>query len=231
MLAGGNLATEVLFATALGLFARGLGADISLADLLVINISVSLFATLHPGAGRHRRHRVRAHGGPHRRGHERGGGACDRAPLPLLAPSTCRPSGASSPCAGSEAQLPVATASVCGGSRASAGRAARVVAVECRVRLRRSPWRGLPRRPSSCGVDQRLGVCQPIVRASIVRPNTRVPGGGDQRLADRVGGDRGGRCNRRQHDLGQRGLGARPHPARARPSRRSTPRRRSETRS
>ena len=47
----GNVATEVLFATALGLFARGLGYPISLADLLVINTSVSLFATFIPVPG------------------------------------------------------------------------------------------------------------------------------------------------------------------------------------
>ena len=51
MIVGGNLATEVLFATALGLIARGMGADISLADLLVINLSVSLFATFIPVPG------------------------------------------------------------------------------------------------------------------------------------------------------------------------------------
>ena len=51
MLMGGNLATEVLFAIALGCIARGLGADISLADLLVINLSVSLFASFIPVPG------------------------------------------------------------------------------------------------------------------------------------------------------------------------------------
>ncbi len=51
MIVGGNLGSEVLFATALGLIARGLGADISLADLLVINLSVSLFATFIPVPG------------------------------------------------------------------------------------------------------------------------------------------------------------------------------------
>ena len=48
---GGNIGTEVLFATALGLFARGLGFPLSLADLLVINISVSLLATVIPVPG------------------------------------------------------------------------------------------------------------------------------------------------------------------------------------
>ena len=47
----GNVATEVLFATSLGLFARGLGFPLSLADLLVINLSVSLFATFIPVPG------------------------------------------------------------------------------------------------------------------------------------------------------------------------------------
>ena len=39
LLIGGNLATELLFATALGMFANALGYDVSLADLLVMNIS------------------------------------------------------------------------------------------------------------------------------------------------------------------------------------------------
>ena len=47
----GNVATEVLFATSLGLFARGLGFPLSLAELLVINMSVSLFATFIPVPG------------------------------------------------------------------------------------------------------------------------------------------------------------------------------------
>jgi uncharacterized membrane protein YbhN (UPF0104 family) len=51
LLLGGNLATEVLFAIALGLCARGLGSDISLADLLLINMSVSLFASFIPVPG------------------------------------------------------------------------------------------------------------------------------------------------------------------------------------
>jgi uncharacterized membrane protein YbhN (UPF0104 family) len=51
LLFGGNLGTELLFATALGLFCRGLGYDISLADLLLINISVSLLASFIPVPG------------------------------------------------------------------------------------------------------------------------------------------------------------------------------------
>jgi uncharacterized membrane protein YbhN (UPF0104 family) len=47
----GSLATEVLFAVALGLFARGLGYDISLAELLVINMSVSLLGSFVPVPG------------------------------------------------------------------------------------------------------------------------------------------------------------------------------------
>ena len=47
----GNLATEVLFATALGLFAQAFGYDISLAELLVINITVSLLGSLIPVPG------------------------------------------------------------------------------------------------------------------------------------------------------------------------------------
>ena len=47
----GSLATEVLFATALGLFARSLGYDLSLTELLVINMSVSLLGSLVPVPG------------------------------------------------------------------------------------------------------------------------------------------------------------------------------------
>ncbi len=51
LLFGGSIATEILFAAALGLFARGLGYDISLVDLLVINMSVSLLASFIPVPG------------------------------------------------------------------------------------------------------------------------------------------------------------------------------------
>jgi uncharacterized membrane protein YbhN (UPF0104 family) len=51
MLVGGNIATEILFATALGLFARSLGYPISLPDLLVINMSVSLLSSFIPVPG------------------------------------------------------------------------------------------------------------------------------------------------------------------------------------
>ena len=47
----GNLATELLFATALGLFARAFGAHVDLTELLVINISVSLLASFIPVPG------------------------------------------------------------------------------------------------------------------------------------------------------------------------------------
>ncbi len=47
----GNVATEILFATALGLFTRALGFPLSIADLLVINLSTSLFASLIPVPG------------------------------------------------------------------------------------------------------------------------------------------------------------------------------------
>src|SRR5262249_14517420 len=47
----GSLATEVLFAIALGLFARRFGAHVDLAALLVINISVSLLASFIPVPG------------------------------------------------------------------------------------------------------------------------------------------------------------------------------------
>ena len=51
LLIGGNLATEILFAIALGLFAHALGYDLSLAELLVINISVTLLASFIPVPG------------------------------------------------------------------------------------------------------------------------------------------------------------------------------------
>jgi uncharacterized protein (TIRG00374 family) len=51
LLIGGSLATELLFATALGIFANAVGYDIGLADLLVINISVSLLASFVPVPG------------------------------------------------------------------------------------------------------------------------------------------------------------------------------------
>jgi glycosyltransferase 2 family protein len=51
MLVGGNIATELLFASALGLFARSLGYPISFPDLLVINMSVSLLASFVPVPG------------------------------------------------------------------------------------------------------------------------------------------------------------------------------------
>jgi uncharacterized membrane protein YbhN (UPF0104 family) len=48
---GGNLATEILFAAALGIFTRAFGYSIGLGDLLFINISVSLLAGLLPIPG------------------------------------------------------------------------------------------------------------------------------------------------------------------------------------
>jgi len=51
LLLGGSLATELLFAIALGFFANAFGYDVSLADLLLINISVSLLATFIPVPG------------------------------------------------------------------------------------------------------------------------------------------------------------------------------------
>jgi uncharacterized membrane protein YbhN (UPF0104 family) len=47
----GNVAAELLFAIALGLFAHALGSTISLVDLLVINQSVSLFSSFIPVPG------------------------------------------------------------------------------------------------------------------------------------------------------------------------------------
>jgi uncharacterized membrane protein YbhN (UPF0104 family) len=51
LLFGGNLAAEILFATALGLFTRGFGYHIALSELLVINMSVSLLASFIPVPG------------------------------------------------------------------------------------------------------------------------------------------------------------------------------------
>lgn len=51
LLLGGSLLTELLFAIALGVFANAFGYDVSLADLLLINISVSLLATFVPVPG------------------------------------------------------------------------------------------------------------------------------------------------------------------------------------
>jgi uncharacterized membrane protein YbhN (UPF0104 family) len=50
-LLGGNLLSQLLFAAALGLSARALGADVSLVDLVLINTLVSLFAGLLPVPG------------------------------------------------------------------------------------------------------------------------------------------------------------------------------------
>jgi glycosyltransferase 2 family protein len=51
LLIGGNLATEVLFAGALGLMARGFGYHIPLAELIVINSGTSLFSSFIPVPG------------------------------------------------------------------------------------------------------------------------------------------------------------------------------------
>jgi uncharacterized protein (TIRG00374 family) len=47
----GSLATEVLFAVALGLFAQAFGYDVSLAELLLINVGVALVGTIVPIPG------------------------------------------------------------------------------------------------------------------------------------------------------------------------------------
>jgi len=51
LLLGGSVGTELLFAVSLGVFANAFGYDVSLADLLLINISVSLLATFVPVPG------------------------------------------------------------------------------------------------------------------------------------------------------------------------------------
>jgi uncharacterized membrane protein YbhN (UPF0104 family) len=47
----GNLGTELLFAATVGVFARALGYPLSLAEVLVINLGVALFASLIPVPG------------------------------------------------------------------------------------------------------------------------------------------------------------------------------------
>ena len=51
MLFGGNLATELLFAMALGAFARALGFPIGLGELVLINVAVALLSGLMPIPG------------------------------------------------------------------------------------------------------------------------------------------------------------------------------------
>jgi len=51
LLIGGSVAAEILFAIALGLFAFALGTQVGLAQLLLINISVSLLASFVPVPG------------------------------------------------------------------------------------------------------------------------------------------------------------------------------------
>ena len=51
MLIGGNLATEIFMALALGAFARSLGYSVGLVELLLVNVSVCLLAGLLPIPG------------------------------------------------------------------------------------------------------------------------------------------------------------------------------------
>jgi uncharacterized protein (TIRG00374 family) len=51
MLIGGSLATEILFATTLGVVAAAFGYEVGLLNLLLINISVSLLASFIPVPG------------------------------------------------------------------------------------------------------------------------------------------------------------------------------------
>ncbi len=51
LLFGGNLASELLFATALGIFVRAFGYSLGLGQLVLINVSVSLLAGLLPVPG------------------------------------------------------------------------------------------------------------------------------------------------------------------------------------
>lgn len=51
LLLGGNLASEVLFAASLGVFARALGHPVGLGELVLINVSTALLAGLMPVPG------------------------------------------------------------------------------------------------------------------------------------------------------------------------------------
>jgi uncharacterized protein (TIRG00374 family) len=51
LLFGGNLASEILFACALGLFCRSMGYPVGLGELLLINISVGLLSGVIPVPG------------------------------------------------------------------------------------------------------------------------------------------------------------------------------------
>jgi uncharacterized protein (TIRG00374 family) len=51
LLLGGSLATEIIFAVTLGVFVNAFGYDVGLADLLLVNISVSLLSTFVPVPG------------------------------------------------------------------------------------------------------------------------------------------------------------------------------------
>lgn len=71
----GSRQTEILFAAALGVFAIALGYDVGLADLLAINISVSLLTTFLPDPGGIGVAEFGAQGRTRDRGHARGGRA------------------------------------------------------------------------------------------------------------------------------------------------------------
>ena len=48
---GGNVATQVLFALVLGASCRAYGVDVSLPDLLIVNMGASVFASIMPVPG------------------------------------------------------------------------------------------------------------------------------------------------------------------------------------
>jgi hypothetical protein len=62
---GGQIGTEILYGSGLMLCVLALGGSINLGQALFITITVALFAGLTARAGRHRRHRGRAHRRPH----------------------------------------------------------------------------------------------------------------------------------------------------------------------
>ena len=67
-----NLAAELLFSLTIWTVLRAFGQQVDLADVVIINEVVALFAGLDPGPGRRRRHGGGAHGRLRRRRGPRG---------------------------------------------------------------------------------------------------------------------------------------------------------------
>ena len=87
---GGNVASELLYALALGATCLAYGVDLNLAQLVFINTAASVLSSLIPVPGRDRRRRGEPLGRPHRDGGRRVDGLRDRdhaAPLHVLPPA------------------------------------------------------------------------------------------------------------------------------------------------